>query len=281
MKDNQTNMTEQSHPDYHLEPRVAKLEVGLDRLTDTVKDLAGIVRSQGEATERGMQALTVAVTQAQAPKKTDWGLFISAIGLILALGAAVLIPINNATNDNKARTEAYHQSMVEHMKLDMHPVGQAKVDALTKEVEVNRAEMAKRDEVLDTKIQKETQLMTDLISARLEALDKRLQVEMGLKAEIIAAKMQCGAADLKAHERQDELEKQLANAELRVIKEKNDLYVDKLFGRVQELERERIKIADNEHAELMLWRQKAMGLSTPNAVVPLVPREASDLSPKK
>ncbi len=210
MKEDQTNMTEQ-HPDYHLEPRVAKLEVGLDRLTDTVKDLAGIVRSQGEATERGMQALTVAVTQAQAPKKTDWGLFISAVGLILALGAAVLIPINNATNDNKYRLESYHQSMVEHMKLDMHPVGMAKTEALIKDVDINRAEMAKRDEQLDNKIQKETQLMTDLVTAKIVALDLRIQSEMGLKDQLLEQKIQ-------------------------TAKDKYDLFFDKLYGRVAVLE---------------------------------------------
>ena len=65
------------------------------------------------------------------------------------------------------------------------------------------------------------------------------------------------------------------------IQGKNDLYIEKLFGRVVEFEKERIKIADNEHAELMLWRQKAMGLTSPDAVVPLVKRETTILEPKK
>lgn len=197
--------------DTSLEPRVARLETGLEQLAKNVSEMATAVRENASSTNTKIDNLIVAVTQAQAPKKTDWGVFISAIGLIVALGAAVLIPLNNATQDNKQAIEKYHESMVDHMKLDMHPVGQAKVDALVREVEVNRAEMAKRDEQLDIKIQKETQLMTDLLSARLEALDKRLQIEMGLKNDLFEQK-------------------------IITAKDKYDLFFEKLYGRVMVLE---------------------------------------------
>ena len=264
------NMNEQ-----YLEPRVARLETGLETLTRNVSEIAISMRENTTAINGKIDGLAIAVTQANAPKKTDWGLFISAIGLILALGAAVLIPLNSSTKDNKQQIEAYHSSMIEHQKLDMHRVGSARVDAVVKDMDLIRSDLVKRDTELDNKIQKETQLMTGLLAANIEALDKRLQIEMGLKNEIVMANIKGNAVSIAAHERQDELEQKLAAAELRVVKEKNDLYIEKLFGRVQELEKERIKVADNEHAELMLWRQKAMGLSSPNAVVPLMTREAA------
>ena len=266
----------------HLEPRVARLETGLETLTRNVSEMAISMREGSAATNQKIDNLVVAVTQANAPKKTDWSLFISIGFFILALGSAVFWPLNKQGQDNRDALQRHEQVMAEHMKLDMHPVGMAKVESLIKDVDINRAEMTKRDEALDNKIQRETQLMTDLITAKLVAMDQRLQVEMGLKNDLVVANQKSIENGMKAHERQDELEGKLAAAELRVVKEKNDLYVDKLFGCVQELEKERIKISDNEHAELMAWRQKAMGLSSPNATVPLLTREAvPDTTPKK
>lgn len=265
----------------HLEPRVARLETGLETLTRNVTDLVNTMRENTTATNTKIDNLAIAVTQASAPKETNWGVVISAFGLILALGAAVLIPLNNATNDNKLAIQRHEQTMIEHMKLDMHPVGQSKIEALTREVEFNRLEMTKRDEALDIKIQKETQLMTDLIAAKLVAMDQRFQVEMGLKNDLVVANQKNIENSLKSHEHQDDLERKLAEAELRVVKEKNDLYVDKLFGRIQTLEAERTKYADKEHDELLQWRQKAMGLTPSDAVVPLIPQTNRIPSEKK
>lgn len=164
----------------HLEPRVARLETGLETLTRNVSEMAVSIRENATNTNQKIDSLIVAVTQAQAPKKTDWGLFISAIGLILALGAAVLIPLNNATNDNKSRMEAYHESMVEHQKMDMHPVGWAKVQALDQKYDRAQLDMVERDKSLDIKIQKEYQLMNETVKAEIVALDLRLQREFML-----------------------------------------------------------------------------------------------------
>ena len=254
--------------DRHLEPRVARLETGLEVLTRNVSEMVVSIRENANTTNQKIDSLVVAVTTAQAPKKTDWSLFISIGFFILALGSAVFWPLNKGVQDNKDSIVRNHESMVEHQKLDMHPVGMAKVEALMKDLDMTRGELVKRDADLDMKIQKETQLMTSLLSANIEALDKRFQVEVGLKNDLVVAAM-------KSHDRQDELEQKLAAAELRVVKEKNDLFLEKLFGRVVTLEQERTKSADREHDELMMWRQKAMGLSSPNAVVPLMTREAA------
>jgi hypothetical protein len=258
----------------HLEPRVARLESNLEALTKNIDGLTSNVNQLARTIEDKFSSLQIGLANANAPKATNWGLFISAVGLIFALGAAVLIPLNNATNDNKVRIDSYHQSMVEHQKLDMHPVGQARVDSLVKDLDSTKLDLLKRDSELDNKIQKETQLMTDLLSANISALDKRLQVEMGLKNDIVLSNQKDIINGIAAHEHADELERKIVETELKVVKEKNDLYIDKLFGRVQALENDRIKTYDKEHDELILWRQKAMGLSTPDAVVPLVKRDS-------
>ena len=160
-----------------LEPRVARLETGLECLTKAVNDIATSMRENYNSTNQKIDSLAIAVTNAAAPKKTDWGLFISGIGLILALGAAVLIPLNSATKDNKELINQYHESMVEHQKLPLHPVGQARIDDMEKAVDLTRVELVSRNSALDTKIQRETQLMTDLVSSKLSDLDQRIQKE--------------------------------------------------------------------------------------------------------
>lgn len=228
---------------FTLEPRVAKLEVGLDRLTEDVKDLAGVVRMQGQTVESEIQKLVVAVTQVQGPRKTDWGVIIAACGLMMAVGSAAFWPLNQSVQDLKLQQSAYHTSMVEHQKLDNHPVGTALMLRLEEQL---RTHIANNE--------REFKAHTETDKAEFETLHK------------------CFSEQIASHEKLALAQHQLIEAKAEGTQGKNDLYIDKLFGRVLELEKERVKIADNEHAELMLWRQKAMGLSAPDAYVPLVPR---------
>lgn len=164
----------------HLEPRVARLEAGLETLTKNVSDIAVAMRDNSVATNAKIDQLAIAVTNANAPKKTDWSLFISIGFFILALGSAVFWPLNKQTQDNKQQVENYHDSMVEHVKMDNHPVGEANIKALMKDVDMTKAELVARDAALDIKIQRETQLMTDLVTAKIVDLDIRLQREFNL-----------------------------------------------------------------------------------------------------
>ena len=122
---NQNSNMDPNAPSAHLEPRVAKLEVGLDRLTEDVRSLAGIVRDQGANVEKQLQSLTIAVTQAQAPRKTDWNIVISGGLLIMALGSAVFWPLNQTGQNNKDAIDRLTIKFEEHQAQPMHPVGQA------------------------------------------------------------------------------------------------------------------------------------------------------------
>ena len=164
-------------PSQPLEPRVAALEVGLDRLTADVKDLAAVVRVQGQTVEQEIQKLVVAVTQAQAPRRTDWGTVILGCMFILSLGAAVLVPLNNSMQDNKSNVQALEQKFDSHAALSLHPEGQIIVRSIQKDLDDKWATYKEQHKDLDTKIQRETQLMTDLITVQLKALDERMQKE--------------------------------------------------------------------------------------------------------
>lgn len=230
--------------DYTLEPRVAKLEVGLDRLTEDLKDLATVVRQQGKSVEAEIQKLVVAVTQAQGPRKTDWGVLIAAAGLFLAIGGAAFWPLNQQVQELKISQTANHQLIVEHQKMDNHPVGTALVQRLEEQLKLHIQQNVKdiSDHIINE--QKDFEFMRKCFQERLES--ERVYYEGKIRN---------------------------IQAELEGIQAKNDLYIDKLFGRIQVLEKEHIKQADTERAELMLWRQKAMGLTVPDSYVPLVPRD--------
>ncbi len=136
MKPQETEDMESPTPSAHLEPRVAKLEVGLDRLTEDVRSLAGIVRDQGANVEKQLQSLTVAVTQAQAPRKTDWNIVISGGLLIMALGSAVFWPLNQTEQNNKDAIERLTVKFEQHEALPMHPVGQTLVQQLDRRLAI-------------------------------------------------------------------------------------------------------------------------------------------------
>lgn len=249
-----TIMSDQT-PTTHLEPRVAKLEAGLDILTRNVTDLTAAVRDNANNLEGKFERLTIAVTQAQAPKKTDWSTIFAGIMLVLAIGSAVFWPLNQVSQDNKARLEQYHSEIVEHQRLDNHPVGAALVQRiegqLRDHVENNQKEFKAHVE----QDEKELSELRAQEGREHTAIRTRFSEELAMQKELTEAKLK------------------LVESEAKGTQKYNELYIDKLFGRVQSLEAERIKTADNEHAELMQWRQKAVGLTSPDSVVPLVSRE--------
>jgi hypothetical protein len=132
--------------DINLEPRVAKLEVGLDRLTEDVRSLASIVRDQGATVEKQLSELTVAVTQAAGPRKTDWSTIISAILLIMTIGSAVFFPLNQLVQENKIAVENLSEFVHQHEKLDIHPVGNAILNRMERELENIILKQEKRNE---------------------------------------------------------------------------------------------------------------------------------------
>jgi hypothetical protein len=221
---------------HQLEPRVAKLEVGLDRLTEDVRDLAGVVRSQGSQMEGEIQKLVVAVTQAAGPRKTDWSVIISAVLLIMAIGSAVFWPLNQTSSNNKSEIQQLSQEFKNHEKLDNHPVGIALLGRLEEQLKIH---------VDDNN--RQMKLHSDFDDKEFKALDNKLQQEFFLANKAIEQRV----ADLE-----------------KVIQNIND----KIYARVTKLEQNGYDVNKEELKELRQWRNKANGLSSPNAVVPLMQR---------
>lgn len=221
----------------HIESRVAKLELGMQRITDDLRDLIQVVRDRGDATDKKIQELSVAVTQASGPKKTDWSTIIAGIMLMLAIGGAAFWPLNNQVTELKSQLHEQHILLLEHQKITNHPVGEALVhrleDQLKTHIEQNRRDFA---EHLSNE-EKTFEAFAKCTTAKISADTSILQ------CEIADAKKLCSAISTEIKER------------LKILEEEN------------------IKRNDEDRAELRMWRQKAMGLSSPDSYVPLLNRE--------
>ena len=171
--------------DLQLEPRVAKLETGLDILTQNVQNLTTAVRENSIAMEDKLERITIAVTQAQAPRKTDWSIVISGMLLVMAIGSAVFWPLNQTAQNNKFDVQLLESKFEDHQKLTMHPVGAAKVETLEKSLDSTKEELISRDSALDEKIQRETVLSLQTADTKINDLDIRIQREFNLKNEAL------------------------------------------------------------------------------------------------
>lgn len=73
-----------------LEPRVAVLETSVEQLTDNVEKLV----AHSEKVERSISDLSVLITKASAPRKTDWQTIISFVFLLGTVVSAIYWPLN-------------------------------------------------------------------------------------------------------------------------------------------------------------------------------------------
>jgi hypothetical protein len=73
-----------------LEPRVAILETNVEALTNNVQKLV----DHSEKVERSISELTVLLTKASAPRKTDWQTIISFVFLLGTVVSAIYWPLN-------------------------------------------------------------------------------------------------------------------------------------------------------------------------------------------
>ena len=225
----------------HLEPRVARLETGLETLTRNVNDLTIAMRDNNTEVGRKLDALSVSVTTASGPRRTDWSVIIGALGLIMVIGAAVFVPLNNMANDNKIAIQKSMDVMTDHMKLTLHPVGQALIQRLEEQI---IAHALLNEKAMKEHVERDMQEFSDL--------DKKLQLEYSL----VNAKLEAQTTALDVR-----LQKEFGLTQLR-----ND-------ARLTKLETADNNQQDLDQQELRAWRSKANGLSNPASVVPLIPTQ--------
>lgn len=213
MPDNNTGPGQSYNPVY-LEPRVAKLEVGMERLTDDVRNLAIVVREQGTQVEQEIQKLVVAVTQAAGPRKTEWSTIIAGVMLVLAIGSAAFWPMNQTLQDNKANIQSMQIKIDDHSKIANHPVGEALINRLESRLQVNMDWTAKEHDSLKSHFNDELNELSNFYDSKFTALT-----------------------------------------------EKMNLYNDRLYNRIVELEKRNLSDDERKRDELDRWRHKAMGLT--------------------
>lgn len=141
----------------HLEPRVAKLETGVEILTKDVTALAQIVRDQGNSIERQIKDLAVQVTQASAPRRTDWSLVVSIAMFVLAAGAAIFSPLNQSILNNKEEANRAIQGVQSELSSEVKTIQSstetkekawaAQIDLITKQISarLNKLESAEEE----------------------------------------------------------------------------------------------------------------------------------------
>jgi len=174
-----------------LRTRIAVVERDLTTLTTDVRDLMKVVRD-----------LATTVTEAKAPRRVDWfplvGAAMSAIVLIMAIGSAVIVPLNGEVNALKATQYRQRDRFDTHSMLPLHPVGASKVEnlerlslllteqlrqnleTLTKQLAAHVIDERHENEIRDTATKREIELTHAVISTRVADLDMRLQKEFGL-----------------------------------------------------------------------------------------------------
>jgi hypothetical protein len=230
-----------------LEPRVAKLETGLEILTKDVSTLAQIVRDQGTNIERELHQLGVQVSQAAGPRKTEWGLVINFTLLIMAIASAMFWPLNQTAQNTKNELKDTVKAFDDHQKLDNHPVTKVLLnrleDQLATHIINNDSAMRLHQDwanqqfsSLDSKLQKEYTLVNARLETQIASLDTKVQLEMKLLGETVNNRLK----------------------ELEHITDRQDTM---------------------DLQELRAWRNKASGLSSASSFVPLATQQ-EPIAPK-
>lgn len=227
--------------DTHLEPRVAALEAGLDILTKNVNDLTVAVRDNANNLEGKLERLTIAVTQAQAPKKPEWQAILTGLALILAIGSAAFWPLNKTAQDTRSELQGVESRFEGHKSLDSHPVSAVLLKRLEEQITTHSEIQAK-----------ETAATAAYTERQFEALDKKLQTEYCLMNSKIET--QIAASDAKMQ------------LEIKLLGET-------INYRISQLEHITDRQDTMDLQELRAWRNKASRLSTPTDTVPLIPRQ--------
>jgi len=173
-------MKQQSQPqeprNSHLEPRVAKLEVGMERLTDDVRSLAAVVREQGSQMEQEIQKLVVAVTQAAGPRKTDWSTIFAGLMLVMAIGSAVFWPLSQTSEDNKKAVQTLSDQIDEHNKLQLHPVGHALVNRLELQLQDHVNNNMQTHKLLEDANKDRMELVVKTVNAEVKGLEEKINL---------------------------------------------------------------------------------------------------------
>ena len=159
--------------DNNLEPRVARVETGLEMLTRDVASLVQVVREQGSGIENQIRELAIGVTQAAAPRRTYWQTLIAMVMLIMAIGSAVFWPLNQTANENRLSLQRMEQNFSAHVQLQLHPVGQALLGRLEDQLISHIKDDDRDKETIVKQWERQIDTTSERINARLNKLESK------------------------------------------------------------------------------------------------------------
>jgi hypothetical protein len=163
----------------------------------------------------------------------------------MALGSAVFWPLNQTSQNNKDAIGELILKFENHKALDSHPVSAVLLNRIEEQM---ASHILLNDRIIKEHIEQDNK--------EFASLDKKLQVEYGLMNAKIEA--QIIALDSKLQ------------LEIKLLNLASDAKIDILNKSVN-------KRDDLDMDELRAWRNKASGLSSPAAVVPVIPTQITSL----
>ena len=171
-----------------LTSRVSTLETQLSNLGDVVHDFISsstenfrqlreqMSRGQNDTQEK-LGQLAITVSKISVPRGADPNTLIQLGLLILAVGSIIFATLGQRITSIESVNENQTALFAAHEKLPLHPVGQARIDALEKRIDKQERDTTSAIEHLDLKLQKEYELMNATVDSRIRELDDRVQRE--------------------------------------------------------------------------------------------------------
>ena len=162
-------------PDATWAAKVAKLEATQEacardivNLVAVVHGLSTTVTNLAQNTSAQIERLAVGLAAATGPRKTDWAVLVAAGVLVLAIGNGALSPITQRVSDLQDNQVRLRQQLEDHKMLPLHPVGQARIDILDRDV--NEKLMALTKELDNVR-----EHGSPMTAARLAVVEERLR----------------------------------------------------------------------------------------------------------
>lgn len=191
--------TKKYNGERQIELRVTTIEANMDsfrnelsQVSSGLKDLILTVGKRSDEAEKQFQMLMVQISEAKAPKRTDWmaiiGTGVSVFLLVITIGALVLQPLykemsrmsefDKSYNDSiVAMNKGFHDELHVHETLTLHPVGQQIVSDLNKKITE-----------LDIKLQREFGLIADSLKEKTVSSDRAIvELDTRLQREFLTA----------------------------------------------------------------------------------------------
>ena len=114
------------------ETAIATLSASVESIGSDLRDFIDVSRKFNATIEESLRANAAAIAEAKAPRRTDWQTVIFGISLIMAVGVAWIEPLRLRVWDTEMKNTLQDSLYREHEKLELHPVGRSRVDAMEK-----------------------------------------------------------------------------------------------------------------------------------------------------